>query len=172
MLDQGVVSIITTLIAVIGAITGTILGIMLTQRTTRKADKSKITRGKIEELYVLTNQIKIWYHSQIAELLKKNLIDYQFEEDVFWILEQSTLKDFNKNSYFPINKVTMLINLYAPSLKEIYLVYHLSIVNMQLIQQAVTKNVLEQDIDKLVHTAIDNFESSEGYLSSTCYNRQ
>jgi hypothetical protein len=164
MLDQGVVSIITTIVAVTGAISGTMLGVILTHRAARKVDKSKVTREKIEELYILTNQIKIWYHEQIADLLKNNLINYQFEEDVFWILEQSTLKDFHKSPYFPINKVTMLINLYAPSLREIYLIYHLSIVNMQLIQQAVTKNVLEQNIDNLVHTAINNFESSSGNL--------
>jgi hypothetical protein len=86
--------------------------------------KNKIVREKLEEAYILLNELKFWlniqYHRTAFDL-KADLHDV-FQEKFdggFWSLVKLHNYDFdNIKSECPIERIVMLISLYAPSLKN------------------------------------------------------
>lgn len=133
MLDQGLVSIATTMLAVIGTIAGTIVGVTLTSRSTKKEDKRKRLNEKVEEIYGLTNQVRDWAETWLLRLAYATgvnafecVADYTrpvlTQEDEanlhFWTL----VTDPHENTC-PIDKIVTLISLHLRPLKELVLDY-------------------------------------------------
>lgn len=100
MTNQGIVSILTTLIAVIG----TLAGVIITYYFTNRMERKRILREKLEEIYTLAIQVKQWLDNEIKSWW--SLIDPNAQSHPY------------KDLSCPIEQLIMLVELYAPSLAE------------------------------------------------------
>jgi hypothetical protein len=67
-MDSTVIALLsTTLLGGFLAIAGGIIGSYITQRLSRKSDKAKLIGEKLEELYQVTEQVKLWLDSEIHD---------------------------------------------------------------------------------------------------------
>src|SRR6266700_2990310 len=73
MLDQTTALILAAVIAAVAALLGSLIGGIalpyLTHRLATKAERGKIVREKIEEIYLLTDKVKLWLDVQVNNLL-------------------------------------------------------------------------------------------------------
>src|SRR6266568_3054767 len=105
MSDQAIVSIVTTLIAVLG----TLAGVQVSIHAGQKAEKRKVVRDKLEDIYTLLNQVNAW-------------AAYQHEE--LWNLYVYLPNDCPPTSHksrpsCPTGRLEVLIRLHLPSLRKI-----------------------------------------------------
>ena len=108
-MDQSILNIITTIIAVAGAIAGTIVGVILTNNTTLKREKRKITREKCQEIFELFLQINRWLDNENSRWWKR------FDEDV------TIFPPISDTLECPIDNFLMLVILYTPQLEKLAL---------------------------------------------------
>lgn len=110
MLDQYTTIILAAIIAAAASLLGSLVGGValpyLTHRLSSKAEKRKLIREKVEEMYLLADQVSIWITRQFlflgSGLIQQPLPAIKPPED-------------NEN---PINRLMMLAVLYAPSLEK------------------------------------------------------
>lgn len=139
MIDQ----IIPSLVSLIIGSALTMFVTYFSQTMTRKGDKDKVVREKLEEAYTLLNELKYWlkirYYKTILierEVLAKAVEDRGYADGDFEKKYDEYKKYRDKlNSFFsfgdfytfdldnmqndcPIERIVMLISLYASTLKE------------------------------------------------------
>ncbi|SRR6266566_1470588 len=108
MLDQTTALILAAVIAAVAALLGSLIGGIalpyLTHRLATKAERGKIVREKIEEIYLLTDKVKLWLDVQVNNLL-------------VFVDREPELK--NKDvPECPDERLMMLVKLYVPELKK------------------------------------------------------
>lgn len=110
MLDQNMTTLLSTLLGGLLAIIGGFLAIYITQFMANKAEQRQLVREKIEEAYILVNEVIASNRSYASRITREKLeplqIDWQFNED------------FVNRTYVAMHKLLMLVDLYIPELKQ------------------------------------------------------
>jgi hypothetical protein len=110
MLNQGVVSIIVAIIAIVGTLIATGVGNFLGRRTERKNE----IRKSLEELFTLLDQINIWVQVNLRYLYREvQQIDYHRPN-----IPPEYVEDYIKLPDCPLERLEMLISFDAPSLMK------------------------------------------------------
>jgi hypothetical protein len=148
-------AVIGAVAAIIGAalsIAGGFFASYINQRMTSITEKRKIVREKIEETYLLSNQVKIWFQIQLQRICEKDGIEETFANLPFWFLDSST-----KEPECPIDRIEMLVGLYIPSLKKYSDYCRNCILKMQNTQEAYNDNDLEDRVNKIIDYYINRY---------------
>jgi hypothetical protein len=106
MTEADVTNIIIAVVGVVGTSLGAVLGGLITYYTTRKNERDRQIREKCEEIYDCCVQVTHWIDNEI---------------DCWWEHYDATMiiiPNLSKNLPCPIDKLLMLVHLYAPSLEE------------------------------------------------------
>lgn len=185
-LDQNMMTLISTVVGGLLAITGGFLAARFSQRIAEKAEKRKLTRERIEELYTLSSQAKEWMRVQLLRACEvEGITLHRRAPDWFFDV-------VNTEPDCPIEKMEMLISLYLPSLAKTFAAYRTNILIIQHLETEMrnsrhSKRSLEDyskatlvrtpDIDyrlesetdvvvEFIVQALDNFEQSQEQLRS------
>ena len=101
-MDSNTTALVLNIVTITGTLSATALGAALTYHFTRKSNQNKVTREKIEEIYQLTTEVKLWIDVRVPNTGERSLVQQP----------QLNIQDHPN----PINKLVMLTDLYAPSL--------------------------------------------------------
>ena len=173
MLDQVISNVITTIVTALIAVPGTLLA----TRTARKTERRKKVRESIEEIYTLSDQVRIWVHVTLRYLYKIDNIDH-FRD----VIPAEYLEDPSKEPEYPINRLKMLIALDAPSLTDQLIEYMFIVAQLRnmkyLYDTHKSKSPLDYYITGVIHNDISKMcskeiDSAAEFLSyvSTRFNR-
>jgi hypothetical protein len=149
MLDQGLISIVTNIVSVGGALTAVWIG----SHFGRSNDRKKKIRESLEEVYVLSSQIRTWVHVTIRRVGKGYEWDYFHDS----IPAEYLLEETAKEPPYPLDRIQMLIDFDIPSLKTL-LAEYISIVS------------LLRDI-KYVYEDVKSASTLDYYLSGVIYDK-
>jgi len=145
VLQTGLISLVTTIIAVPGT--------LLATRNAQRIERRKKVRASIEEIYELSNQVHIWVHVTIRQIAKSYEWDYFHES----IPAEYLLGEATKEPAYPVDRLQMLIDFDATSLKSLLPVYT-SIVS------------LLRDI-KYIHDVHKSADTLDYYLSGVIFDK-
>ncbi len=112
MLDQTIANLLTTALGGMLAITGGLVATVSTQALNNKAERRKFLREKCEEVYLLSEQVKLWVKNEHDKWWQ----DYtdQFEPDN--PIPEGYRKEY-KQLDCPIDKLLMIVQLHLPMLQ-------------------------------------------------------
>lgn len=164
--------IIPSLISLIVGCALTLCVTYFSQTMTRKGDKNKIRREKLEEAYILLGELKYWLRVQHYRLhlyaptifndKLNDIYDKQFQSS-FWLIGKLNIPDIDTIKYdCPIERIVMLISLYAPPLKTTILSYQLSI-NF-ILQYDPKLLTMEQEIWEQANEIFSDEKSQEDFI--------
>lgn len=128
MIDQNITTLLSTVIGGLLAITGGFLATTFSQRMADKAEKHKLTRARIEELYTLSNQVKEWVKVQLLRACDVEEIKLHRKVPGWFFDAVKTELDC------PIEKIEMLVCLYLPSLVKPFELYRASVLAIQQLE--------------------------------------
>ena len=121
---QGFLSIFGNITSIISQLLIIVATALVTYFLTRRGERKKKVRESIEELYRLLSQVDIWMKVTLRYLYKElDKMDYYRP-----VIPGEYLEDFTKEPECPIDRLEMLIELDAPSLKK-YLPEYMFIVS-------------------------------------------
>ena len=124
MLDQNGVAILVAIVGVFSTIVGsllTTLGNYISVNQSSKKEKKKTIESKIEEIYLLSNQISNWVKANLSSIYDEQGIK------MYYIVHGTETE-------CPVDRFNMLVCLYTPSIKKeslecISVVQHIKLIN-------------------------------------------
>ncbi len=125
-LDQNVTTLLATALGGVLAIMGGFLATTISQRMAEKAEKRKLSREKIEELYLLAKQMEKWVKSKLLRACEVEDVTLHYNKAPAWMYNT-----VNTDESCPIEKMDMLISLYLPMLKKTFSSYYSSVFAIQ-----------------------------------------
>jgi hypothetical protein len=128
VLDQNITTLLSTVVGGLLAITGGFLATSFSQRMAGKAEKRKLTRERVEELYALANQVKEWVKVQLLRACDVEEIKLHRKTPGWFFDAVKTEPDC------PIEKMEMLVYLYLPSLVKPFALYRTSVLAIQQLE--------------------------------------
>ncbi len=128
VLDQNITTLLSTVVGGLLAITGGFLATSFSQRMAGKAEKRKLTRERIEELYTLSNQVKEWVKVQLLRACDVEEIKLHRKTPGWFFDAVKTEPDCQ------IEKMEMLVYLYLPSLVKPFAPYRTSVLAIQQLE--------------------------------------
>jgi hypothetical protein len=129
MSEQAIVSVFVTLIAVLG----TLAGSMITIHAGEKTEKRKVVRDKLEEIYLLANQVSLW-----AEWKNDlHFCQYEYSPDY--------QPPSGSKPSCPIGRLDMLIRLYLPSLRKISIEFSRSVSKLENVRGTILQPYYDDD---------------------------
>ncbi|GCE17293.1 hypothetical protein [Dictyobacter kobayashii] len=144
MLDQNQTAIIIAVVSVISTIVGAIIataGTYLTSRSVAKDEKNRRKREKIEEIYVLINQVYYCILAQAQGTQQFTGTEFTVYGE-FFQKYQNASKDFNE---LPLDRISMLISFYAPSSKIYFKNFNMITQSIQMVLVYTIKNAEKED---------------------------
>ncbi|GHO49226.1 hypothetical protein [Ktedonospora formicarum] len=135
ILDPNLMALISTVVGGLLAITGGFLATSFSQRITEKAEKRKQTRERVEELYILSTQIKEWAKVQLLRACEVGEFTLQLKAPGWFFDAVKTEPDC------PIEKMEMLVYLYLPSLIRPFETYHTRVLAIQHLETEMRNSV-------------------------------
>ncbi|MGZ3609041.1 MAG: hypothetical protein ACXVBU_03155 [Ktedonobacteraceae bacterium] len=131
MLDQNITTLLSTLLGGLLTIVGGFLANYYIQSTSNKTEKRKEKKTRIEQLYLLSNDIR----------------------QTFYRLEFNQVSDADWTSEFlRVNKVEsdmeMMVMLYVPELTEVMYTYLKSILSMTATFEGIHDNEIGEEIEE------------------------
>lgn len=129
MIDQIIPSLVSLIIGSVLTMGVTYFSLTIT----RKGEKDKIVREKLEEAYILLGELRYWLRVQRYQIhlyAPKKLNDIYEKEfkSFFWLMGNLNILDIdNIKCDCPIERIVMLVSLYAPTLRNAILNYEKSI---------------------------------------------
>lgn len=139
MFDQLIVTLVSLVL-------GSVLTMAVTyvsQRMSSHADKQKVVREKIEELYTLTIQMKTWIQVQVLLVCKLAEITWHSDRPGWYVTDTTLAVDC------PIDRIEMLVKLYIPSLKKPFAAYRQSVLEPQTLEGVLKRNESKYALEAL-----------------------
>lgn len=138
MLDQNITTLLSTVVGGLLAITGGFLATSFSQRMAEQAEKRKVVREKLEELYTLSNNIQEWVKVQVLRACDIEEVTLHRKVPRWFFDAVRTEPDC------PIERMEIIASLYLPSLVATFTAYRKSVLAVQHLESEMRNSMYKK----------------------------